>query len=312
MYYRNIHGVVFLDKPVGLSSNIFLQKVKVLLRVNKAGYIGTLDPQASGMLPICFGEATKFSQYLLNTSKHYRVVAKLGEKTDTFDSEGNIINIRPVNINLHKLKIALSSFFGRINQIPPMFSAIKYQGKPLYKYARKGVFFSRKVRSVFVYNLKLIYYDKISIAIDIICSKGTYIRAIIDDLGEKLGCGAHVISLRRLGIGVFSSSCMVDFEKLKSKLYEKDVEDLYKKEFFSINNILLDMPIINLSSHIVEKIKCGESVIISTNLLKSGLVCLIEKNINKNFIGIGRISISTGKLIPVRLVTRNKIVKSFI
>lgn len=207
---RDLDGVILVNKPLGMSSNDLLQKVKRLFDVKRAGHTGALDPLASGMLPICFGEATKFSQYLLDADKRYLVTAKLGVRTDTSDAEGQIISTKPLTHTDDDLKRALSDFLGATEQVPSMYSALKYQGKPLYEYARQGITIKdRESRSIHVYAIDLIEQTADEITLDIHCSKGTYIRTIIDDLGEMLGCGAHVIKLHRTEVGSYPQDKMI-------------------------------------------------------------------------------------------------------
>ncbi len=200
---RPINGVILLDKPTGISSNDALQKVKRIYFAEKAGHTGALDPLATGMLPICLGEATKFSQFLLDSDKRYRVIAKLGERTNTSDSDGEVVETRPVDVTLDKLKACIDQFRGESDQVPSMFSALKYQGKPLYEYARKGIEVPRESRKITVYEIVLHRFEGDEVEMEVHCSKGTYIRTIVDDLGEMLGCGAHVTMLRRTGVAKY-------------------------------------------------------------------------------------------------------------
>src|SRR5450830_189618 len=204
---RPVHGVLLLDKPLGWSSNDALQKVKWLLRAEKAGHTGTLDPLATGLLPLCFGAATKFSQLQLDADKTYEAVARLGEKTSTGDAEGEVIEARPVNVTEKDLDNVVSRFTGLIRQIPPMHSALKKDGKALYEYARAGIEVERAAREVTIYELDLALapVDSAQAAIKMIvkCSKGTYIRSLAEDLGEILGCGASLSALRRVETGGF-------------------------------------------------------------------------------------------------------------
>ncbi len=211
-----VHGILLVDKPQGLTSNRLLQKVKRLLGVRKAGHTGSLDPLATGMLPICVGEATKFSQYLLNADKEYEVIAQLGVRTDSLDAEGEVTARCEVpNLNAQQIEQQLQSFRGEIKQIPPMYSALKHQGQPLYKLARKGVEIERKARAVHIKTLSLLEYRNNQIKLFVHCSKGTYIRSLVDDLGQALQCGAHVISLRRLSVAGFKAEQMVCWENLQ-------------------------------------------------------------------------------------------------
>jgi tRNA pseudouridine55 synthase len=200
---RKIDGVLLLDKPVGLSSNIALQKAKRLFRAEKAGHTGTLDPFATGLLPLCLGEATKFSQFLLDADKEYLALVRLGVRTSSGDPEGEVIAERPVKISQSNLRQALTSFMGEIEQVPPMHSALKHAGRPLYEYARKGIEIERKARRVVVHELEIESFAGELCALRVRTSKGFYVRALADDLGEVLGCGAHLQGLRRTGVGPF-------------------------------------------------------------------------------------------------------------
>ncbi|KLO03596.1 tRNA pseudouridine synthase B, partial [Morganella morganii] len=212
---RNINGIVLLDKPQDISSNDALQKVRRLFNAAKAGHTGALDPLATGMLPVCLGEATKFSQFLLDSDKRYRVIARLGQRTDTSDSQGEVISERPLSFTAEQLAAALESFRGDTLQVPSMYSALKHQGRPLYEYARKGITIEREARPITVYELLFIRHEGDELELEIHCSKGTYIRTIIDDLGEKLGCGAHVTMLRRLQVATYPAERMVTLEQLQ-------------------------------------------------------------------------------------------------
>jgi len=201
---RKIDGVLLLDKPVGLSSNIALQKAKRLFRAEKAGHTGTLDPFATGLLPLCLGEATKFSQFLLDADKEYLATLRLGVRTSSGDPEGEVIAERPVDIDAARLQAALDQFIGEIEQVPPMHSALKHAGRPLYEYARKGIDIERKARRVVVRELEITAFAGDVCSLRVRSSKGFYVRALADDLGEVLGCGAHLAALRRTGVGPFN------------------------------------------------------------------------------------------------------------
>lgn len=200
---RSISGVLLLDKPVGYSSNQALQRAKHMFTAAKAGHTGNLDPFATGLLPICFGEATKFSQTLLDADKVYRAVLKLGITTTTGDTEGEVTSHVPVHLTCEQVEHAVISFLGPITQIPPMYSALKHQGKPLYEYARSGVEIERKARDVQIHEIRLVQFAGDEVEIFVNCSKGTYIRVLAEDIGKKLGCGAHLIVLQRLETGGF-------------------------------------------------------------------------------------------------------------
>jgi tRNA pseudouridine55 synthase len=215
-----VHGVILLDKPLGLSSNQALQRVKWLLRAEKAGHTGTLDPLATGVLPLCFGAATKFSQLHLDADKTYRATARLGLTTDTGDAEGQVLCRRDVNINANLLAKLEAAFTGDLTQIPPMYSALKKDGRTLYSYAREGVEVDRPARNVKIYSLKIASarMDKGEEAIEFVakCSKGTYIRTLAQDMGEALGCGAYLTALRRIQTGDFNESQCISLEALEA------------------------------------------------------------------------------------------------
>lgn len=211
---RKVDGVLLLDKPVGLTSNTALQKAKRLFNAAKAGHTGTLDPFATGLLPLCLGEATKFSQFLLDADKVYLAQVKLGVRTSSGDLDGEVIAQAPVQVDEARLRAALSPFMGEIEQVPPMHSALKHQGRPLYEYARQGVEIPRKARRVVVRELELLELQGDVCSLRVHCSKGFYVRALADDLGQQLGCGAHLIGLRRLAVGAFSIDDAVTLEAL--------------------------------------------------------------------------------------------------
>lgn len=218
---RPVHGVLLLDKPIGLSSNDALQKAKWLLRAEKAGHTGTLDPLATGVLPLCFGAATKFSQLHLDADKAYVAIAKLGEKTTTADAEGEVIQSRSVpTLTQDQLDAVAQRFSGDITQVPPMYSALKQDGKPLYELARQGIEVERAARHVHISQLKLSLWQTestdVAIKIEVHCSKGTYIRTLGEDIGELLGCGAHLISLRRTVTGGFTESQCMSLQALEA------------------------------------------------------------------------------------------------
>jgi len=237
---QNINGVILLDKPIGLSSNQALQKVKWLFQAKKAGHTGSLDPLATGLLPLCFGQATKVSQYLLDSHKKYTTVIKLGEVTDTLDSEGDITLVRPVDITDEQLQQALEQFRGRIQQVPPMYSALKKDGQPLYKLARKGESIERPARDMTVYDLQAerLEHDKVRLSVH--CSSGFYIRSLAYDLGEALGCGAHVIELRRTDIKSISVDDAYSIDQIEQA---EDRQSL----LISVDSLLPDMPRIEIS-----------------------------------------------------------------
>jgi len=213
---RALHGVLLLDKPIGLSSNDALQKAKRLYRAEKAGHTGTLDPLASGLLPICFGAATKFSQISLDADKAYTGVVRLGQRTVGGDREGAVIEERPVNVTRAQIDAACAAFAGAIDQVPPMHSALKKDGKALYEYARAGIELERAPRRVTIHQIDILGWDDaaLELTIAVRCSKGTYIRTLAEDIGERLGCGAHLAALRRTGTGTLTLAGAITLDAL--------------------------------------------------------------------------------------------------
>jgi tRNA pseudouridine55 synthase len=210
--------IILIDKPLGISSNVCLQRTKRLLKAKKAGHTGSLDPLASGMLPICLNRATKFADFLLATDKTYQVTAKLGITTTTGDAEGEILSSLPVpTLTRDQLLAVLTEFKGDITQIPPMYSALKHQGQPLYRYARKGIDIERQPCLVTINRLELQSFTDDEFTCEVACSKGTYIRTLIEDIGIRIGCGAHVISLRRSRVGIFKAEQMITLEQLEAE-----------------------------------------------------------------------------------------------
>ncbi|ERK13967.1 tRNA pseudouridine(55) synthase TruB [Serratia fonticola] len=301
---RDIHGVLLLDKPQGLSSNDALQKVKRIYNANRAGHTGALDPLATGMLPICLGEATKFSQYLLDSDKRYRVIARLGQRTDTSDADGQIVQERPVNFTQAQLDTALDTFRGNIQQVPSMYSALKYQGKKLYEYARQGIEVPREARSITVYELQFIRWEGDELELEIHCSKGTYIRTITDDLGELLGCGAHVIYLRRLQVAKYPIARMVTLEQLNALVEQAQEQGIAPSELLDpllmpMDSPAEDFPEVNLLPAVAGYVKQGQPVQ-AAGAPASGLVRITEGE-ERKFIGIGEIA-DDGRVAPRRLV----------
>ena len=294
---RSISGIIVLDKAVGLSSNMALQEVKWLFEANKAGHTGSLDPLATGVLPLCLGEATKVSQFLLNSDKRYRARIKLGIRTDSADSEGEVIaECDEVNVSREQVEQALQSFKGETQQIPPMHSALKVDGVPLYKLAREGKTISREARNICVYELELTDFQGDEIELEITCSKGTYIRTIADDLGQNLGCGAHIIALRRLQAGAFTEADCVSTDALR-EVKEKHGMDRLDQNLIPMDRAIEDLPEVNLPSIAASQFKNGQSVLVR-HLPEEGLVRLYEE---EQFIGIGCID-DDGKVAPKRLI----------
>lgn len=300
---RNVHGVILLDKPIAMSSNAVLQKVKRLFFAAKAGHTGALDPLATGMLPICLGEATKFSQYLLDSDKRYLVTAKLGIRTSTSDSDGEIVSERPVDVDLERLQAMLTTFLGDIEQTPSMYSALKYQGQPLYKYARQGIDVPRKTRNITVFSIQLIRFEKDEVDLEIHCSKGTYIRTIVDDLGELLGCGAHVTALRRTQVANYPYENMVSLNEL-IELSEKSCEDT--QLYDALDNLLLPVdtaiqsfPEVHITEIMAEGFQQGQSVQVASAPLNTTV--RVFSGTAKVFLGLAEVD-EFGNVAPKRLV----------
>ena len=213
---RQLHGVLLLDKPIGWTSNDALQKAKGVLRAEKGGHTGTLDPLATGLLPLCFGAATKFSQASLDADKRYTATLKLGQRTSTGDREGEVTEERSLNADRAAIEAACVRFVGEIDQIPPMHSALKHEGKALYEYARAGIDVERPARRVTIHAIDILHWQDEELIIDVRCSKGTYIRTLAEDIGAALGCGAHLSALRRTGSGSLNIDQAVTLEQLQA------------------------------------------------------------------------------------------------
>ncbi|EJA7357842.1 tRNA pseudouridine(55) synthase TruB [Vibrio alginolyticus] len=301
---RPINGVILLDKPTGISSNDALQKVKRIYFAEKAGHTGALDPLATGMLPICLGEATKFSQFLLDSDKRYRVIAKLGERTNTSDSDGEVVETRPVDVTLDKLEACIDQFRGESDQVPSMFSALKYQGKPLYEYARKGIEVPRESRKITVYEIVLHRFEGDEVEMEVHCSKGTYIRTIVDDLGEMLGCGAHVTMLRRTGVAKYPYENMVTLEQLNELLEQAHREERAPRELLDplllpMDTAVEDLPEVNLVPELANMVQHGQPVQVFGAPTEGSLRLTMGEE--RLFIGVGEMN-EDGKIAPKRLV----------
>ncbi len=284
---RDIHGVFLLDKPQGMSSNDILQKVKRIFQANKAGHTGALDPLATGMLPICLGEATKFSQFLLDSDKRYQVTAKLGERTDTSDAEGQVVETKAVNVTESDIQQALAQFRGDILQVPTMFSALKHQGKPLYEYARAGITVEREARPITIFELKFIAYEAPFLTLEVHCSKGTYIRTLVDDLGEVLGCGAHVTVLRRLAVADYPIAAMMSYADLQNMAENQPLEVL-DKLLLPMDTAVSTLPKINLNEQQTKAVGFGQRVKFENVEQIYGLVRLFSNT--AQFLGVAEIT----------------------
>jgi tRNA pseudouridine55 synthase len=303
---RNISGLLLLDKPGGIGSNTALQRVKHLYNANKAGHTGNLDPLATGMLPICLGEATKISGFLLDADKQYRAECRLGITTDTGDAEGRVIDEKPVpELSVRRIEQALAQFRGEIEQVPPMYSALKHQGQPLYKLARQGLKIEREARKVTIYELKLLDWTRDSLKLDVVCSKGTYIRTLAEDIGAVLGCGAHLTALRRLSSGPFQESGMVDFDTLSRLATQQDfagLDDL----LLPVDAALPDWPQATVDATITAYLRQGQAVWLPGSPTE-GLLRLYgrESDGGTVFIGIGQV-LDDGRIAPKRLILAEK------
>jgi tRNA pseudouridine55 synthase len=244
---RAVHGVLLLDKPLGLSSNDALQKAKRLYRAEKAGHTGTLDPLATGLLPLCFGAATKFAQISLDADKRYLATLKLGVTTTTADAEGEVIEEREVNVTRAQLQAACASHTGLIHQVPPMYSALKRDGKALYEYARAGIEVEREPRSVTIHSIAIVEADTANQqdvwTLDVRCSKGTYIRTLAEDIGKALGCGAHLVALRRTGSGALTLEGALTLDALAEMSEPERDEALH-----AADALVTDWPVVRLGT----------------------------------------------------------------
>ena len=290
---RHVNGVLLLDKPSGISSNQALQQAKRLFQAAKAGHTGNLDPLATGLLPICFGEATKFSSFLLDAEKTYRAIIKLGVTTTTGDAEGEVLSVAEVDVTVEKIRDVLKHLTGEISQMPPMYSALKYQGKPLYEYARAGVAIERKTRNITIYSIEMQDFRQDELEIIVHCSKGTYIRTLAEDIGAALGCGAHLLFLRRLSTGHFSLDHAKTLEQLDGMSMSERDECLLEADA-SIN----DLPKVTLDETSAFYLMQGQKVW-KPGAIPAGLFRLYGPQ-NK-FLGVGELA-DDGKISPRRLV----------
>lgn len=298
---NQINGLLLLDKPLGLSSNRAIQRVKWILSAEKVGHTGTLDPLATGLLPVCLGEATKFANYLLDGDKEYLATAQLGIVTDSGDSEGKLVASNPVDTDLTKIQAALQHFTGAISQIPPMYSALKHNGRPLYEYAREGIEIERKVRQVVIHQLELISYNAElqQITFRAKVSKGTYIRTLAEDIGNLLGCGASLIALRRTQTNQFLLADACSLEDLEQ------ITDLSELQLLSPAILCEQLVDYTVSPEQYLAIKFGNPV--HLNELPEGLLLEQEVKIyaNQHFLGVATITERYERLwlAPKRIVS---------
>lgn len=294
---RNVHGVLLLDKPSGMTSNGALQIVKRLFNARKAGHTGSLDPLATGVLPLCLGEATKISGFLLDAAKGYRSVFKLGVRTDSADADGAVIATQPVGaFSLDAIRAVLARFTGDIVQIPPMHSAIKQNGVPLYKLAHQGLEVERLPRNVTIHELTLLRFENDELEVAVRCSKGTYIRVLAEDIGAALGCGAHVAQLRRDLAAPYQLSQTVTLQQLQDDA--RQGMEILDQRLLPMDSALADWPGVNLSDDAAYFLKRGQTVFIPRTSDR-GLVRLF--NGRMNFLGIGQV-LDDGRVAPRRLV----------
>ncbi len=299
---RDVSGILLLDKPAGLTSNAALQRVKYLYRAAKAGHTGSLDPLATGLLPLCFGMATKFSIFLLDADKHYRVRVRLGQTTTTADAEGEIVATAPTEgLTESDLQAALAHFRGPISQTPPMYSAVKHQGQRLYKLARQGIEVERQSRSVTIFAITLRVLELPHCEIDVHCSKGTYVRSLAEDIGKRLGCGGHVAALRRTGVGPFLEG-KPDFVTMA------DVEQAAEQGPAALDVLLRPLdsaldhwPALRLSADAAFYLRQGQPVLVPQAPL-TGLVRLYDPS--RHFIGVGEV-LDDGRVQPKRLASND-------
>jgi len=302
---RNVTGILLLDKPAGLSSNEALQRVKRLYQARKAGHTGSLDPLATGLLPCCLGDSTKFSSFLLDADKRYRVRVRLGQTTTTGDAEGELIDERPVpgDLDAERLRAVLEGFLGTIEQLPPMYSAVKHQGQRLYKLARQGVEVERTPRQIDIHALELLAIELPEIALDVHCSKGTYVRTLAEDIGKVLGCGAHVSALRRTGVGPYVESVEAPFVTMEQieNLLDSDLPDPLAQLdalLLGLDSALGHWPALRLSADTAFYLAQGQAVLVP-RAPTEGLVRLYDPS--ERFLGVGTI-LDDGRVQPKRLI----------
>ena len=293
-------GVLLLDKPAGLSSNDALVRAKRLLNAQKAGHTGTLDPFATGLLPLCFGEATKFSQDLLDADKTYETVVHLGVTTATGDTEGEVTQTHAVDVTIEQIEAVLAGFRGPIQQVPPMYSALKRDGKALYEYARAGITLEREARPVTIHALELLGYQAPLLRLHIICSKGTYIRVLGEDIGAALGCGAHLRALRRIGVGSLRLEGAFTLENLES------VPEMERASRLApVDALLSSLPGLQLDDEMARRFLHGQR-------LALGMQAVVEAGVgrvrvycanNRRLLGIAQLQ-EFGVLAPERLIVQ--------
>ncbi|MEO6118901.1 MAG: tRNA pseudouridine(55) synthase TruB [Methylotenera sp.] len=290
---KNINGVLLLDKPLGYSSNQALQKAKWLLQAAKAGHTGTLDPLATGLLPLCFGEATKFAHYLTDADKTYVATLKLGVTTNTGDAEGEVLTISPVNVSSTQFEQACLKFVGEVSQIPPMYSALKHEGKALYEYARAGVEIERQPRVVTIRSIAVNTFAQDVANITVSCTKGTYIRTLAEDIGNLLGCGAHLIGLRRTATANYQIAQTITLEQFEAMSEPQRLDALMPPD-----SAVLDFPSMILDADSTFYLQQGQAIW-QSGVIPKGLIRLYSES--QVFLGLGEQQ-SDGKIAPKRLI----------
>lgn len=295
--WRDVHGILLFDKPIGMGSNEALQAVKRLFRARKAGHTGSLDRLASGLLPLCLGEATKISGFLLGADKRYRAIFRLGQSTTTGDAEGQITKRRPVpHFTEHELTEVIQSFRGTIEQVPPMHSAIKVRGQRLYKLAHQGLSVDREPRTVTIHEFTVLRREPEKLEVEVHCSKGTYIRTLAEDIGEALGCGAHVESLRRIGSGPFDDKSLVSLPQLQTLAAQglTALDALLRP----METAVCDWPDVSLPEEVAYYIRRGQAVLVP-HAPTRGWVKMYGDH--QSFLGLGEV-LEDGRIAPRRLV----------
>lgn len=298
---RNVTGILLLDKPIGLTSNDALQRVKRIYRAAKAGHTGSLDPLATGLLPVCLGAATKFSAYLLDADKRYRVRVRLGITTSTADAEGDVLESRPVEgVDVQRIETVLAGFRGEIDQLPPMYSAVKHGGERLYKLARQGLEVERQPRRIQIFALELVAIELPEIELDVHCSKGTYVRTLAEDIGRELGCGGHVSALRRTGVGPFNETTVdfVTLDQLRDLADQEGAAPRLDGLLLPLESALGHWPAVRLSADAAFYLQQGQAVLVP-QAPTGGLVRLYD--VSLRFLGVGEI-LDDGKVQPKRLI----------
>jgi tRNA pseudouridine55 synthase len=293
-----VNGILLLDKPLGITSNDALQRVKRLFNAAKAGHTGSLDPLADGLLPLCFGAATKLSAFLLDADKRYWVRVRLGVTTTTADAEGEVRETRSTaQVSEQAIREVLPRFTGRIEQLPPMYSAIKHQGQRLYKLARAGVEVERTPREITIHRLDLLKVELPELELDVQCSKGTYVRTLAEDIGEALGCGAHVVGLRRTGVGPYGAAEMVSMAQVEAAA--ADGPEALDALLLPIDSALGGWPAVRLSADAAYYLKQGQPVLVP-KAPTEGWVRLYD--VDESFIGLGEVE-DDGRIAPRRLMS---------